>query len=847
MKRLTLVAVIGWLIGLVLCLSAYGQATENCTNGIDDDGDNLIDCLDPDCPDCNRVINCVQPNTYYMPPVYGNPSATTTFGSQDLVLSTKATTATVSIRTLDNSFQRTVVVTATGSTIVSLTTTVVMSTSPNTVQSNKGLIIQSDEPVQATYRITASNNQDIVTLKGRAAMGFSFYAASQTRLSTTNNGFDERHFVSVMATQPNTVVTFRSPVALEGVTAAVGTPFSVTLATAGQTYMVTSKVLSTTSTENKSVAGLLVTASQPIVVNSGSQHTYQPYSGNRDAGIDQLVPARLTGNQYVAVHGQNTTSNSDYVIVVAIENSTSLTITGPSTTTGSPTSLTTATLNAGGVFTFNLPTAINRAYLINSSRQVYAFHVSSYAANEFGMGILPTINPCTGSQRIDFYRTSASSNDQAIVTIPTAGTASLTFRGQPFTTYGNITDNITVNGVPYSIVSFINSNIASSTVVNTITSDVRFHVGVISNTGGASTGNFGYYSAYDAQVDVINPTTGQPDDFYRVAQVTPGQAVQHCLQLSSCGTVNRIRAIAFGARTQSATAISNNCLVYSMRADAPPCSRDTIRLALENETGREGTVCLEFVNGSSDLTISVLPSTPYVCRPSGPASLSAIASSSQGNYSYQWITPDKLLLTTKVISTTASGQFKLTVTDAGGCQDTTSVNVIADTPTASFDSGPTTVCTGGTATYAITGTTGTYNWVVSGGTLLSGGTPTSTTATIRWTASGSVQVQLSSPNGCTTSVARSLTVSAPIVSLTAVSPTCNNGSDGRITMTVTGNSPPYSYTWSNGATTQNLVNIPAGTYTTTVKAANNCTTTSPQTVVFNPPPLLCPRVSVRRI
>lgn len=123
-------------------------------------------------------------------------------------------------------------------TIVSLTTTVVMSNSANTPQLNKGLIVQSDEPVQATYRLTASVNQDIIPLKGRSAPGFSFYAASQTRLRTANNLYDERHFVSVMvmATEPNTVVTFRSPIALEGVTAALNTPFSITLSE-GQTYV----------------------------------------------------------------------------------------------------------------------------------------------------------------------------------------------------------------------------------------------------------------------------------------------------------------------------------------------------------------------------------------------------------------------------------------------------------------------------------------------------------------------------------------------------------------------------------------------------------------------------------
>ena len=170
-----------------------------------------------------------------------------------------------------------------------------MSDHANTKERSKGLIITSGEPVQATYRLTASNNQDIVPLKCRAALGYAFYAGSQTRLSG-NNIANERHFVSVMATLDGTTVTFRSPIDLEGYPANV--PFTVTL-NAGQTYMVTSKVINAgASTENKSVAGTLVTSDpdHPIVVNSGSQHTVQPCSGNRDAGIDQLVPARTVGS-----------------------------------------------------------------------------------------------------------------------------------------------------------------------------------------------------------------------------------------------------------------------------------------------------------------------------------------------------------------------------------------------------------------------------------------------------------------------------------------------------------------------------------------------------------------------
>lgn len=45
---------------------------------------------------------------------------------------------------------------------------------------------------------------------------------------------------------------------------------------------------------------------------------------------------------------------------------------------------------------------------------------------------------------------------------------------------------------------------------------------------------------------------------------------------------------------------------------------------------------------------------------------------------------------------------------------------------------------------------------------------------------------------------------------------CNGAANGRIDATIVNGTAPYTFQWSNGATTQNLNNIVAGTYTLTV-------------------------------
>ena len=52
---------------------------------------------------------------------------------------------------------------------------------------------------------------------------------------------------------------------------------------------------------------------------------------------------------------------------------------------------------------------------------------------------------------------------------------------------------------------------------------------------------------------------------------------------------------------------------------------------------------------------------------------------------------------------------------------------------------------------------------------------------------------------------------------------CFDGSDANIFVTITGGNPTYNTNWSNGATTEDLLNIPADVYQLTVTDQKNCT------------------------
>ena len=184
-------------------------------------------------------------------------------------------------------------------------------------------------------------------------------------------------------------------------------------------------------------------------------------------------------------------------------------------------------------------------------------------------------------------------------------------------------------------------------------------------------------------------------------------------------------------------------------------------------------------------------------------------------YVYAWSNG----MNTQDISQLFPGTYSLLVTDANNCTKTASalitepalpltavethVNILCfGNATGSIDITP----NGGTPSY-------TYSW--SNG---------ATTQDLTNVVAGNYNLIITDSLGCTFNI--SVTLTQPLAPVSIASSifnvSCFGGSNGRIDVVFNGGTAPYTFVWSNGATTQNITNLIAGNYTITVTDQHGC-------------------------
>ena len=318
------------------------------------------------------------------------------------------------------------------------------------------------------------------------------------------------------------------------------------------------------------------------------------------------------------------------------------------------------------------------------------------------------------------------------------------------------------------------------------------------------------------------------------------------------GTYSLVISVGSCSSDQEDVSITvNPSPTVSASNDGPACLGDEVNFTASGGTTYSWTGPGGFTNGNQNFTIgsaspadegsyevtvtdangcSATAQTTFAISPGADLAVSAenvscngevdgeasVTATGTGPFTYSW-SPGGL--SGAQVTGLAPNTYTVTVTDGNGC---TSIETVTITEPDAIDLSFTTTeadCNvdNGEATVTATGGAGgfTYEWSPGG----------QTTNTINNVSAGVYQVTVTDASGC--EALGSVTINAanaPTLSIEEVNDlSCNGAGDGSATISATGGSAPYTYSWSpTGGTGATAENLSAGTYTVTVTDDDGC-------------------------
>lgn len=306
-------------------------------------------------------------------------------------------------------------------------------------------------------------------------------------------------------------------------------------------------------------------------------------------------------------------------------------------------------------------------------------------------------------------------------------------------------------------------------------------------------------------------------------------------------TISKTDVDCFGANTGSATAMATG-------GTAPytfTWSNGAVGSAISGVPAGIYTVTVRDLNGCMTsatvtilqpplLNVAIAAQNPLVCFGAATGTLTATATGGTPPYDFLWNTG----ATTPSISNLPAGTYSVTVTDLNGCMAMASFTLQLAPIMEISITGATIVCgqeNGGSATVVVIGGTPPFSYEWSTG---------DTSESIADLGSGSYSVTVTDGNLCTaTAEIGILVVDDLTLEVTPRDVLCFGENTGSALAVTNGGTAPYTFVWSNGATTPEISSLFAGTYSVTVTESNGCSLS--ETITITEPPLLT--VSATRV
>lgn len=221
--------------------------------------------------------------------------------------------------------------------------------------------------------------------------------------------------------------------------------------------------------------------------------------------------------------------------------------------------------------------------------------------------------------------------------------------------------------------------------------------------------------------------------------------------------------------------------------------------------------------------VAVTSQTNNTCgNTNGGASVSA--SGGTGAYSYTWSPSGGNAATT---TTLVAGNYTVTIRDANNCVQTASLSILQSAQFTVTTINTSVTCNGlsnGSASVTAFGGSMPYSYTwspVGGSGPVASGLP-----------AGTYTVNVKDLIGCTSGTIISITQPASLTATTSQTTIlCNGGNNGSATISVSGGTFPYTYTWSPfGGNASGASSLTSGTYTVDVSDINSCSLTRTVTI-----------------
>lgn len=232
------------------------------------------------------------------------------------------------------------------------------------------------------------------------------------------------------------------------------------------------------------------------------------------------------------------------------------------------------------------------------------------------------------------------------------------------------------------------------------------------------------------------------------------------------------------------------------------------------------SVSLFIVNEPTALFASIVK-TDVNCPGAANGTATVTASGGTAPYTYAWsnfnIAPN--------VTGLSGGKYFVVVRDKNNCEVRDSVEILEPQPIVITETITNVSCNGandGSISIAVVGGTPNYTYLWSNG---------NSTNTISNLAAGQYSLTITDANNCT-KVETYMVTQPQILSLNGIEidANCFGSPTGKVDVTVVGGTVPYTFAWSNGAITEDLNNVIAGTYDVTVTDGAGCTATDTYTV-----------------